>query len=135
MSLTRLFARLRRDRSGTTTIEIAIILPVLLMFVFGIMQMGMIFQGQAGMAHALGEGARLATIYPTPADDIIKSKMETSVFKSANFGTYTVSDPVRNGLYLTLNVKYVMPMKFFMVNLPDITLQKQKIVYTASKLS
>lgn len=127
--------RFFRDERGATAIEMALILPVFLMMVFGIMQLGMIFQGQSGLSHALGEGARMATIYPTPSDAAIKKQMEDSMFKSQNFGTFTVSEPVRTGLYMTLKVKYVMPMKFFMVSLPDIVIEKEKVVYTASKVS
>lgn len=124
-----------RDIRGATTIEIALILPVFLMMIFGTIQLGMIFMGQAGMSHALGEGARMATIFPTPSDASIKKKMEDDVFKAANFGQYTVSEPARTGLYMTLHVKYVMPMNFFMVSLPNIVLEKEKVVYTASKVS
>ena len=37
--------------------------PMLLLFVYGIFQFGVILQANAGMQHALGEGARLATLY------------------------------------------------------------------------
>ncbi len=124
-----------RDISGATAIETALILPVFLMMIFGITQLGMIFQGQAGMSHAIGEGARMATLYPTPADAAIKKKMQDAVFRAQNFGEYTVHDPARSGLHMTLKVRYVMPMKFFMVSLPDVVLEKEKVVYTASKVS
>lgn len=127
--------RLFRDIRGATTLELAVILPVFLMLVFGIMQLGMVFQGQASMSHALGEGARMATIYPTPTDAVIKKKMEDEAFSSGNFGTYEVSNPSRTGIFMTLKVKYTMPMNFFMMPLPDVVLVKEKVVYTSSKVS
>ena len=33
-------------------------------------QFGVILQANAGMQHALGEGARYATLYPKPADNL-----------------------------------------------------------------
>lgn len=134
----RLILRLNRlaaDSRGTTIIELAFVLPIMLIFVFGIMQLGMIFEGQAGMSHALGEGARLATLYPSPPDTAIKTMMQDSVFKATNFGTYEVYTPVRSGASVLLEVRYTMPMKFFMIDLPDVTLDRQKLVYTASKVS
>lgn len=130
-----LLCRIDRDQHGATVIELAFIMPVMLMFIFGILQLGMIFQGQAGISHALGQGARMATLHPTPDDAAIKQKMQTSMFKAQNFGSYVVSDPVRTGLTIRLHVKYTMPMKFYLVSLPDIVIQKEKIVYTASKVS
>lgn len=127
--------QISRDISGATVVETALILPVFLMMMFGIFQLGMVFLGQAGMSHALGEGARMATLYPTPSDADIKNKMLEGVFRAQNFGTYSVADPVRSGDSMALKVKYVMPMKFFMVSLPDVVLEKEKIVYTTSKVS
>lgn len=136
--MTNFYLHLRRighNQDGATAIELAFILPVMLTFIFGILQLGMILQGQAGLSHALGQGARMATLYPTPDDAAIKQKMQTSVFKAQNFGSYVVSEPVHSGLSMRLHVKYTMPMKFLMVSLPDIVIQKEKIVYTASKIS
>ena len=58
-----------RDDRGAAVIEIAIALPVLVLFVWGIFQIGIAFQASAGMQHALGEGARLATICLNPTAD------------------------------------------------------------------
>lgn len=123
------------DTSGATIIELAFVLPIMLIFLFGIMQLGMVFEGQAGMSHALGEGARLATLYPAPSATAIQDRMQNSVFKANNFGSYQVMPIVQNGKTVLLEVKYTMPMSFFMINLPDVTLDRQKLVYTASKVS
>jgi len=53
---------LRRNEKGAAAIEMAIALPVLLVMIYGIFQVGLIFQANAGMQHALGEGARYATL-------------------------------------------------------------------------
>jgi Flp pilus assembly protein TadG len=53
---------LRREERGAATIEMAIALPTLIVFLWGIFQVGVAFQAKAGMQHALGEGARLATL-------------------------------------------------------------------------
>ena len=68
-------------------IEMAIALPMLILFIYGIFQVGVVFQANAGMQHALGEGARLATLCynPTPrpaaacrANTTIKDKIDAN---------------------------------------------------------
>ena len=54
--------RLKRDEQGAAAVEMALALPVLIIFIYGIFQIGMVMAASAGMQHALGEGARLATI-------------------------------------------------------------------------
>ena len=58
----KLLRFLRRDERGVAVIEIAIVLPVLILFIYGIFQIGILYQANAGMQHALGEGARYATL-------------------------------------------------------------------------
>ena len=55
-----------RDQRGAAVIEMAIALPVLIVISDGIFQIGIAFQASAGMQHALGEGARLATLCQNP---------------------------------------------------------------------
>ena len=86
---------IRRDEKGVAAVEMAFALPILLLFVYGIFQFGVILQANAGMQHALGEGARYATLYPKPADNLIVTRMSNSVF-GMNIGTFstpTVTTP------------------------------------------
>lgn len=64
---TNLFGRLRRawrsrrdgfGRDGSAAVEFALILPVLLLFLFGIVQFGFLFSVYNTMVHAAREGAR-----------------------------------------------------------------------------
>ena len=78
---------IKRDEKGVAAVEMAFALPILLLFVYGIFQFGVILQANAGMQHALGEGARYATLYPKPADNLIETRMSNSVF-GMNIGTF-----------------------------------------------
>ncbi len=125
-----ILSNLRRDENGATVIEMAIALPVLVTFIYGIFQLGVIFQANAGMQHALGEGARYATIWPTPADAAIKSKVSAEVFGTKN-GTFTVADPVTNAdASKTLSVTFSMPTNFLMFKGPNVNVTRSKKVYT-----
>ena len=54
----RKFLSLRRDQRGAAAIEAAIAMPVLVVMIYGVFATGQLFEANAGMEHALGEGAR-----------------------------------------------------------------------------
>ena len=126
---------LRRNERGAAVIEFAIAVPVLVVFLYGIFQVGMLYEANAGMQHALGEGARQATLYDAsttshvPTDDAIKAKMNAKLFGS-NDGTFTVSDPVSGTGYKTLTISYTRQMNFLFSPGPNVTLTRSKKVYT-----
>ena len=133
-------AILKRDTRGTAAIEMAIIFPVLVGLIWGIFQLGILFQAQAGMQHALGEAARYATLYPAPSDTAIKAKVTAKAF-----GTYngTLSPLVVNNYksdgtaaataaetkYKVLSLTYTQPANFLFLTLPNMTLTRTKKVY------
>ena len=126
-----IFGKLRRDEQGGAVIEMAIAIPVVVLFIYGIFQMGLLFLANAGMQHALGEGARLATIWPTPSNTAIETRMQQEVFGDGS-GTFTVS-PVVNGTgFKTLSVTYSMPMSFIFFDGPTVSITRSKKVYTTT---
>jgi Flp pilus assembly protein TadG len=63
--------RLRpHDERGAAAVEFAIILPVLVLIVFGIVQFSIQYNRQQGLHAAAREGARLASLPQTTQDDI-----------------------------------------------------------------
>ena len=135
--------RLARDERGGAAIEMAIALPTLVLFLYGIFQVGVAFQAKAGMQHALGEGARLATLCynPTvtngcsvPSDDAIKDKIDDRVF-GTKIGTYsepTVTPGPTGEKYRTLSVTFTMTPDYLFFTGPPITITETKRVYTTS---
>lgn len=125
-----------REERGVAAIEMAFALPVLLLFVFGIFQIGVILLANAGMQHALGEGARFATIFPKPADSAIVSRMDESEFgmNVGTFNTPTISTPATTACTncRDLQVTYTVTPNFVFFTTPTITLTRNKRVYTAS---
>lgn len=57
--------RLRRDRRGASAVEFAIILPLLLMLVFGIMEFGRALWTQNALHYSVEQAARCATVDTT----------------------------------------------------------------------
>lgn len=139
----RKLIQLQRDERGTAIIEMAIALPTLILFLYGIFQVGVAFQAKAGMQHALGEGARLATLCynpnvtngcSVPSNTAIKNKINERVF-GTKVGTYsepTVTDGPTGEKYRTLSVSFTMTPSYLFFNGPPITITETKRVYTAS---
>ena len=128
---------LLRNARGATAIEFAIALPILVMFVWGIFQIALLFQANAGMQHALGEAARYATIFPTPSDNDIRTRVTSKKFGTYNgtLGTLQIADTVNAGgdvEYKTLTLTYNHQMNFLFIGGPNVTLTREKRVYLAS---
>lgn len=129
---------LRRDDRGAAAIEAAFALPVLLTFMWVIFQMGFVFLASAGMQHALGEGARMATIFPAPTEAAIKQKVADKVFKPAmgTFNAPTMTTPAATVCTncRDLSVSYTLPMNFLFFNAPNLQVTRSKRIYLASNM-
>ena len=129
------FTILKRDERGVAATEMALALPVLVTMIYGIFQVGLLYQANAGMQHALGEGARYATLCikvgnecTVPADTAIKARMTSKLFGKGD-GAFTVSDPVPGTGFRDLSVSYTKRMNFIFFPGPTITLNRAKRAY------
>ena len=147
--MTRLF-RLWHDSRGAAVIEMAIAVPTLVLFLWGIFQVGIAFQANAGMQHALGEGARMATLCINPASGSCSVPSDTAIVAKVNeklYGTGVgdfdvdisrpADDPDTADVdesdvnYLDLNATFTMPTNFLFFTGPNVSITKTKRVYTA----
>ena len=127
--------RLSRDESGAAVIEMAFALPALVILIWGIVQLGMAFRAISGIQHALGEGARLATIWPQPTDDAIEARMEEVVY-GIEPGTFTIHPPdaglsPAGEAYLDLKVSYTQPTNLLLLPGPTISVERSKRVWVS----
>jgi Flp pilus assembly protein TadG len=125
---------LRRDSRGAAVIETAFALPALIVMVWAVVQLGLVFRAMSGIQHALGEGARLATLWPQPDDDAIKDRIEEAVY-GIGPGEFTIDDPVAGtdsgSAYLDLRVSYTQHTDLLLLPGPDITVERSKRVWVA----
>ncbi len=127
--------RLLSNDRGAAVIEMAFALPALIILIWMVVQLGMMFRAMAGIQHSLGEGARLATIWPQPTDDQIETRMEEVVY-GIEPGTFTIHPPDA-GLsdageaYLDLQVTYTQPTNLLLLPGPTITVSRSKRVWVA----
>ena len=130
----KLIQRLRRDESGAAVIEMAFALPAMIMLIWMIVQLGLVFRAMAGIQHALGEGARLATIWPVPDVDDIQERMDEAVY-GIGPGDFDIPEPVTGtadgSAYLDLEVTYSQPTDLLIIPGPTIEVSRTKRVWMA----
>jgi Flp pilus assembly protein TadG len=136
-----LLGRLRRDEQGAAVVELAIALPVLVTLIYGIFEFSQLYEANAGMQHALGEGARVATLCipnadaasgcDNPSNTTIVNRMNAKLFGPYG-GSFNVQTPTGTTGYKTLTITSTRTMNFLFFTGPTITLTRSKQVYTVS---
>jgi Flp pilus assembly protein TadG len=71
---------LHADKKGVSAVEFALILPLLVLIIVGIAQMGILYFSHAGLRNLVAEGARFASISPRPTDAAIKARINQGGF-------------------------------------------------------
>jgi Flp pilus assembly protein TadG len=127
-------ARLRRSERGATLIEFALILPALLTFIVGITQLGTLFFVNSDLRAAVGEGARLASLYPVPSDSTITTGVSSKFVHltgsnltapSVSHGTDTSGNP-----YVEITAAYRVPLNFIFFTVSPVTITETRRVFT-----
>jgi Flp pilus assembly protein TadG len=132
---------LHGNERGAAAVEFALCVPILVSLIYGIFEFSQLYWANAGMQHALGEGARYATIYDStttnhvPTDANIKATMDAKVFgpNGATFNT-SVTTPASTTCTSCrlLTVTYSRTMNFLFFTGPTITLTRSKQVYVVA---
>lgn len=126
------FRPMFRDTRGASAVEFAIVAPVLIAFLFGVAQLGILFFANAGLQNALAEGARLATIFPRPTEADVTARITEKRF---GLDPARLTDPsfaygTTNGMtYADISLSYSMPLNLWLVETAPITLTQSRRVY------
>lgn len=123
------------DFQGSAAVEFAIAVPILVSLIWGLFQIGLLLEVNAGVQQALGQAARMATIYPTPDDTSLLNKITSSKFGGVVEGTFYTACPdtcittdAAAGTK-TIKVTYSQPTSFLFFAGPSVTITKSKTVY------
>jgi hypothetical protein len=126
--------KLLRNQEGATVIELAFALPILVMLIWMVVQLGLVFRAMSGIQHALGEGARTATLWPVPDAATVEAKMNDAVY-GIGPGTFTVLAAVPGEAdgsdYLDLQVTYSQDTDLLIFPGPTIDVSRSKRVWVA----
>lgn len=104
-------SRSRRER-GAAAVELALVAPVLLTFVFGIVEFGLAFSAQASVSAAARQGARTMAVGSTAAAARTAAKTAApgiSLTDSQISVSPTTCVGVANGVNTTVTVTYPYP--------------------------
>ncbi len=130
----KFLTKISRNDDGAAVIEMAFALPVLIILLWMIVQLGLVFRAMSGIQHSLGEGARAATLWPVPATDTITDKMEAAVY-GIGPGDFNIVTPVAGTAdgsnYLDLEVTYTQDTDLLIIPGPTISVSRSKRVRVA----
>lgn len=131
----RLLGKLRRNDRGAAVIETAFALPALVLMMWMLVQAGLVFRAMSGIQHGLGQGARMATLFPKPSNTAIENAISAAVY-GIGPGTFNIEDPVAGtqdgATYLDLKVTYTQPTDMLLFPGPTITVSRSKRVWVAT---
>jgi Flp pilus assembly protein TadG len=115
-----------KDKKGQSLIEFALVLPILLLVLLGIIEFGRIIMAVNVLNQAAREGARVGAVTPESADSSFYYKIQDRVqefIDAANLkGTPTVTIiPPDADRKITVTINYAFPFatKFFRLFLPQ----------------
>lgn len=121
-------------RRGASAVEFALAVPLLLGFVLGTAQLGMVFFAQADLRNAVAAGARHASIYPRPGDEAVIDRIEARMTDLR--ARYVEGPTVERGTdangndYADIEMRYAVPLDFILFQTPPITLTERRRVFT-----
>ncbi len=108
----KLFYRIRNNEKGQTMVEFALILPLLLFLLLGIIQFGIILNGQITVTSAAREGARVAVV--GEGDDVVETRVRNalagSLMVDAVSAVIEIIRPAQSGDELTVRVQSSVPI-------------------------
>ena len=110
------------NQNGAALVEFAIVLPVLLMLIFGMIEFSILLYDKAMITNASREGARAGIVYsfPTPVTtaaitQTVNNSLQTNLISlgGASAPTITAGQCTGSGMPLTVAVTY--PYKFLVL--------------------
>jgi hypothetical protein len=133
---------LARDEKGVAVIEMAFAMPILIMMIWMLVQLGLVYRAVAGIQQALGEGARYATLClnpsaagcTTPTATAVKAKIDAAVY-GIGPGSFNTPLPTLQtsgtSKYYDLTVNYTKATDLLLLPGPTITVKRSKRVWVA----
>jgi Flp pilus assembly protein TadG len=94
----RLLGRISRDESGAALVEVALVFPVVLLLLFGMLDFGKAFNYWIDSTHLSATGVRWAAVNTNPSADetlqeAIRDQADTAELRDG--GTDAIADPVQ----------------------------------------
>ena len=101
-----------KDKKGQTLVELAFVLPILFMLIFGIIEFGRVFNAYVIVSNAAREGARQAAV--GTADSEVRTKVKEVAsslgLADGDIGINPASGSRTYGGQVTVDVSYELPI-------------------------
>ena len=81
--------------AGAAALEFALVVPILLVLIFGMIEFGFVFQAQLALTHAAREGARLASVDKYDAGTVVSRAYPLLPAKGLSVSESDLGDAVR----------------------------------------
>jgi Flp pilus assembly protein TadG len=127
-----MIARLLRNERGSTAIEFAVALPVLVAMIIGVLQFGLVLNANGAMRNAMGEGLRLAKVDSSATTtDVLNRTRNTLVgvdhngIQSLTFTRGTSNNVETGTMTMTIQLSPIIPF----AAIPPIVLTQTKKIY------
>ncbi|MDI6815909.1 MAG: pilus assembly protein [Actinomycetota bacterium] len=98
-----------RNDVGASSVEFAIILPVLVMILFGIFEFGLAYRDYLAITHAAREGARMAAIGEFSEAEVVARAYPVKP-SSVSIAYYSADGTARHGAPVEVVVAYDRPL-------------------------
>lgn len=92
-----------RQEEGATLVEFALVLPLLVLLLFGIMEFGWLFARNLDVRHGAREGARLAAVDELTGVNDICSRMDTANSAETLVSATRDGDSIGNDIEVTVD--------------------------------
>jgi Flp pilus assembly protein TadG len=114
---------LRGSRDGgAASVEFAIVLPLLLLVVFGVIDLGRALNTQIGLTHATREGVRASELGRTDVEAVVRDTVGPLVTVTSVTVTSCPTPPTAGStttVRATARVDFVTPLGAFLPGAPD----------------
>ena len=124
--------RLIKNQRAAAAIEFGLALPPFLILLMGALQLGIVAMARTGLQHAVDEGARYATIFPTPSDAAIIAyvKQKRVGLDPAYASEPTISHGTQYGVaYTEITMSYSRPLDFLVYQTAPISVSYTRRAY------
>ncbi len=109
-----------RREKGQSMVELALILPILLLLLFGTIEFGRVFYSYITITSAVREGARAAAVGKTDDEIKLRVKEATTLSEVDDRLTFTYITPVESrkiaGGQVKVEIQYNMPLSVPIIN-------------------
>lgn len=120
----RIARALRHDRRGNVA-EFALTVPVWLIMIFLVFNLGRFFLARAGIQNGLGEAARAATLWPRKSDSDLRTAFANGLFgvSASEAPELEIDTGTSNGqAYVDLTVTYDPEFSLMFIDVSPVTL-------------